>query len=207
MSRVETRDPFHIEPGSWLDRLGREAKALQEQEQAELAELDTPEARLEEWFEEQRELSEALRRRAATRAAQAAPEGTAPPLDPPRREAGADAGVARLQDSIDRQSRLLTRLTDAVDQFTSSGLVRHLLGLSGRGLLRLLVSPVAVLPLRIAAGLLPLSDSEAIAELHRRGLVRELRGRKIVLASELADSLRQREGRRATLRALPREKL
>jgi len=194
---------LHVEPGSWLDLARQEAEAQRQQDLAELALLDSPEARLEEWFEEQEALGAALRRRAAANGTTQSPGEN----DQPRGLARTNTGVARLRDSIDRQSRLLTRLTDTVDQFTSSGLVRHLLGLSGRGLLRLLVSPVAVLPLRIAAGLLPLSDSEAIAELHRRGLVRELRGRKVVLAAELADSLREREGRRAKLRALPREKL
>ena len=54
---------LEVEPDSWLDRVRRERQAHREQEMAELAQLDTPEARLDEWLEEERAISAALRRR------------------------------------------------------------------------------------------------------------------------------------------------
>jgi len=110
-------------------------------------------------------------------------------------------------DATERQTRALERLVTAAEVVTESKLVKHILTFSGRGLLRLLVSPGAVLPLRAAAGLLPLADRDAVAELHRRGLVREFAGRRIVVVGEILDSLRTTGDRHSKLRALPREPL
>lgn len=115
--------------------------------------------------------------------------------------------LVRSKQMLTRQTEMLERLVTAVEGVTNSKLVKHILSHSGRGLLRLLVSPAAILPLRVAAGLLPLADRDAVAELRRRGLVHDLGGRSVVVIQEVVESLRSAEKKRGTLRALPRETL
>ena len=120
-----------IEPGSWLDRVRRERQALQEQEQAELAELDTPEARLEEWFEEERAISAALRRRSGrSRRGETSSSGSSPstPGRRSRRTVSSTPGRQQLgRDDVVSVSTAVSALpwrrADAFRWLKSSGLV------------------------------------------------------------------------------------
>lgn len=56
---------------------------------------------------------------------------------------------------------------------------------------RLALGPAALMSLSEAAKLIPMSDSEARAWLRDEGLVRDLRGRSVVIWGDVLDQLRR----------------
>lgn len=74
---------------------------------------------------------------------------------------------------------------------------------------RLSMGVGAILPLAVAAALLPLADSEATDWLRGKGLVREIAGRRCVIWADVIDALRHGDDvETVALRAsLPRVRL
>lgn len=72
---------------------------------------------------------------------------------------------------------------------------------------RLLVSPGAVVSVQQAAELLPIADRDARAWLKRKGLLRDLDGRKVVVWADVLKALEPSEDARPRAARLRREKL
>lgn len=87
----------------------------------------------------------------------------------------------------------LREVTRGLQRVVEEGLSLRVGDHQGRALTRLLVSPDAILPLHVAAELLPLKDSEALAWLEQNRLVRclyrHIAGRKVVAWGKVAELL------------------
>ena len=80
---------------------------------------------------------------------------------------------------------LLRRCVQAVEAIAA-----RMEGESSRANSRLRVSAASVLPARIAAELLPMNDAEASRWLRESGVVRDLKGRRVVVWGDVVEMIR-----------------